>query len=73
MEITIKIPPSDVEQIAAFLDANKDNVEHTTHGALTLERLILMLLQDLALTRTRPGSWEGSGMRTILASHGYHQ
>lgn len=72
MELTIKIPPADVEQLAAFLATTHDAAKHSTHGVLTMERLILMLLQDVALTRTRPGSWEGSRMANLLASHGYH-
>jgi len=43
----------------------------SSHGALTLERLAYMLLEDAALIVTRPGSWEGVNMSQVLESHGY--
>lgn len=43
----------------------------TSHGKLTLERLLAMLLEDAAMVMTRPGSWEGSNMAQVLMSHGY--
>ena len=45
--------------------------ECSSHGALTLERLAHMLLEDAALVVTRPGSWEGANMVRVLESHGY--
>lgn len=43
-----------------------------THGKLTLARLAQMLLEDVAMTNMRPGSWEGSNMQQVLTSHGYN-
>ncbi len=43
----------------------------TTHGKLSLERLLAMLVEDAALVMTRPGSWEGANMAQVLMSHGY--
>jgi hypothetical protein len=43
----------------------------TTHGALAVERLLEMLAEDRGMVISRPGSWEGSGMANLLASHGY--
>jgi hypothetical protein len=42
-----------------------------THGALTMEILIVLLLEDVAWTQSRPGSWEGAGMSNVLFAHGY--
>lgn len=42
-----------------------------THGQLTIETALAMLAEDLALTATRPGSWEGANMLQVLCSHGY--
>jgi hypothetical protein len=42
-----------------------------SHGALTLDTLVTMLLGDVALASRRPGSWEGANMLTVLAAHGY--
>ena len=43
----------------------------TTHGALTVERLLAMLAEDCGMIIRRPESLEGSGMANLLASHGY--
>lgn len=45
--------------------------ECSSHGPLTLARLVEMLLEDAALVITRPGSWEGANMTQVLESHGY--
>jgi len=28
-------------------------------------------MEDVALTISRPGSWEGANMQQVLAAHGY--
>ncbi|TFW13413.1 hypothetical protein E4L96_20160 [Massilia arenosa] len=43
----------------------------TSHGKLTIESALGMLAEDLAMTATRPGSWEGAHMSQVLSSHGY--
>ena len=45
----------------------------TSHGELDVAGLLLMLAQDAAATTSRPGSWEGSNMQSVLDSHGYSQ
>jgi hypothetical protein len=60
------------DAIRAFLESTKsDPANGTSHGALDIEELTRMLLEDVALAVLRPGSWEGHGMRQLLASHGY--
>ncbi|TAA36378.1 hypothetical protein EAT51_19955 [Pseudoxanthomonas winnipegensis] len=43
-----------------------------THGLLTVAGALEMLAEDLGMVETRPGSWEGSNMSQVLASHGYN-
>ncbi len=43
----------------------------TTHGPLTVPALVAMLAEDAAMIISRPGSWEGANMATVLSSHGY--
>jgi hypothetical protein len=43
----------------------------TAHGALTVERLLEMLAEGCGMVISRPGSWDGSGITNLLASHGY--
>ena len=64
MKITVTIPDSDADLIRQFLAA-------TTHDQLDMPKLTALLLEDVALMMRRPGSWEGSNMATVMASHGY--
>ena len=60
---------ADVEAFLAETQARADLF--STHGALNLESLLEMLLEDVALMVSRPGSWEGANMGNVMASHGY--
>jgi len=51
--------------------AEMNNRGATTHGKLDVPKLLLMLAEDVAMTNTRPGSWEGANMQQVLDSHGY--
>lgn len=74
-KITIQIS----DEIAASLDqlAARCTEEHqhrggfTSHGALSVSRLMAMLAEDAAMVITRPGSWEGANMAQVFSSHGY--
>jgi hypothetical protein len=50
---------------------HKERDGATTHGALTVERLLEMLAEDCRMVISPPRSGEGSGMANLLASHGY--
>jgi hypothetical protein len=72
MKFTIEIPDeeaTDIQAAVARMAIYDDRAN--THGILTIESLARMLLQDVALSVRRPGSWEGSHMARVLASHGY--
>jgi hypothetical protein len=60
---------SDVNR--AITLANNSDPKYTSHGTLGFETLARMLLEDVAMTVRRPGSWEGMNMSQFLASHGY--
>jgi len=71
-KITIELPVG----MAADIDALVERTAHcddrgTSHGALTMEKLAKMLLEDAAMTVGRPGSWEASNMDRVLQGHGY--
>jgi len=70
MKIQITIPENDSKLIKQFLTSTK-GTEFCSHGSLTMEKLSAMLLEEVALGVRCPGSWEGSNMITVLASHGY--
>lgn len=60
------------DALTAFLTTTQMEPHATSHGGLDLIKLVRMLLQDVALMIVRPGSWEGAGMRDLMAGHGYH-
>lgn len=70
MKIEIEIPDEQFELIEEFTEANRSG-EFNSHGPLDLIVLAEMLLEDVALAVSRPGSWEGSNMIQVLLCHGY--
>ena len=75
MKVTIEITEKTAAELAELvklcteIDAEREGA--TTHGPLTVERLLVMLADDAGMVISRPGSWEGSNMATVLSSHGY--
>ncbi|WP_234729993.1 hypothetical protein [Acidocella facilis] len=51
--------------------ANRERNDATTHGPLTAETLLALLAEDAAMAISRPGSWEGADMTSLLGAHGY--
>ena len=70
MKIEIEIPDKQFAEIEEFMENNQIG-EFNSHGPLDLFVLIEMLLQDVAMTVSRPGCWEAVNMRDLLTSHGY--
>lgn len=52
-------------------EADQADNGFTSHGPLTIDSLVAMLVEDAALMVSRPGSWEGANMASVFASHGY--
>jgi len=75
MKVAIEITEKPTANLAELVklctevDAERDGA--TTHGPLTVERLLVMLAEDAGMVISRPGSWEGLNMATVLSSHGY--
>jgi hypothetical protein len=73
--ITIEIADDVAGHLADLVDlcnaANRERGGVTSHGELTVSKLMTMLAEDAAMVVSRPGSWEGSGMAEILEKHGY--
>jgi hypothetical protein len=68
---SVTVSDEDLRLIQKLL-AHVNQTDFCSHGELTVETLAAMLLEDVALAWRRPGSWEGSNMAQVLASHGYH-
>ena len=52
-------------------EADQDSNGFTSHGPLTIDGLVSMLVEDAAMVIDRPGSWEGANMARVFACHGY--
>lgn len=68
--IVVELSDQEIDAIQSFLDDTKGR-EHSSSGELTISALAEMLLRDVAMAVSRPGSWEGSNMIDVLRSHGY--
>ncbi len=71
IDISIETTRSITELAERCTAADQERAGATTHGPLTANALLAMLAEDAALAITRPGSWEGANMATVLESHGY--
>jgi hypothetical protein len=69
-QFDLAITDGDVQLITQFLMMTALN-EACSHGPLDIQILLAMLLEDVALMMSRPGSWEGSNMQQVMMSHGY--
>jgi hypothetical protein len=65
--IKVKIPTDKAALVQQYLD----EARHLDGSRLTVEELVEMLLDDVALMVTRPGCWEAAAMDGLLSSHGY--
>lgn len=74
-KVTLELPEETYRDLRAVVAAcnfaDKQRAGFTTHGKLDVDRLLLMLAEDAAMTYSRPGSWEGANMQQVLDSHGY--
>lgn len=69
MQIIFDVPDSVAETLKTV--AERCATEESTHGPLTIQEMFEMLAEDIAMTETRPGSWEASNMMQVFTSHGY--
>lgn len=70
MKIAFDVPDAVAETLRMVVE--KCATEASTHGPLTLPEMFQMIAEDIALTETRPGSWEAVNMAHVFTSHGYN-
>lgn len=70
MKFEVEIDPRIEAAIERFLRA-AGNEPDGTHGPLTVEKLVMMLLEDVAAIGRWPTPWEASCMAEVLKAHGY--
>lgn len=74
-QITIEIDDETAKNLDKLAElctqAQEKSEGFTSHGKITVPSLLAMLAEDAGMVISRPGSWEGSNMATVLRSHGY--
>lgn len=72
LQVELDIAEATREDVEAFIAATQAREDlFSTHGPLDVATLLEMLLEDVGLMVSRPGSWEGANMANVMASHGY--
>lgn len=66
MKIELEVQDTLIDVVSAYRDPN-------SRRQLTLKEVLETLAQDLEMTHSRPGSWEGSNMQAVINSHGFEQ
>lgn len=73
VKIELELSQTTHHHLLVVVDScNRIDPNNTTHGHLTVPQLLAMLAEDVAMTNSRPGSWEGANMQQVLDSHGYN-
>jgi hypothetical protein len=67
--ITITLPTETAALVNKFVALN----QHTrnTHGPMSWDKLVTMLLEDVAATAKDNTTWQGGHMALVLSEHGY--
>ena len=64
MKIEIELDDAAVRAVGYLKDP-------VTGEPLTAHQIMQSLANDLGLTQTRPGSWEGANMQAVVDGHGW--
>ena len=60
-----------LDAIVARANARDEIDVCTTHGKMTIERLVKLLVEDAIAIERQPGHWEAGMMKNTLQAHGY--
>ena len=70
LTITIELAAWAASRVNVFI-ARHQSQHQNTHGRLSMETLVRMLLEDVAFAVQNPSSWDGHLMALTLSNHGY--
>jgi hypothetical protein len=65
-----EISAEDAELVRKFIMFNKNRFQ-SSHGPMTAEKLVTLLLQDVAASIRDGDTWQGCQMALVLTQHGY--
>jgi hypothetical protein len=69
IDVHVELPPETAKLIAKFCALNQDS--RNTHGPMTTEKPVTMLLEDVAAAVKDNTTWQGGHMSLVLSEHGY--
>jgi hypothetical protein len=70
VKVTAEIDADTAALVNKFVALNQHS--HNSHGPMTVDKLVRMLLEDVAAAvRDGGDSWQGAHMALVLDEHGY--
>jgi hypothetical protein len=70
IKVTAEMSAETAALVGKFIAINAGN-PYGDHGALTIDRLVAMLLEDVAAAVKDGNSWQGAHMALVLGEHRY--
>jgi hypothetical protein len=70
VNVSGKMSP-ETERLVRKLVLQNTNNTRCTHGPMSVEKLITMLLEDVAAAMRDGNTWQGGHMALVLSEHGY--
>jgi hypothetical protein len=64
-----EMSPETAKLVGKFVALNQHH--QSSHGPMTTEKLVTMLLEDVAAAVRDGDSWQGAHMALVLCEHGY--
>ena len=68
IKVTVELPAETAVLVNKFLLLNQ---RPPGHGPMTVEKLVTMLLEDVAAAERDNTTWQGGHMALALSEHGY--
>ncbi len=69
IKVAIELPAETAALVNKFVVLNQHS--QNSHGSMTVEKLVTMLLEDVAAAQRDNTTWQGGHMSLVLSEHGY--
>jgi len=69
IKVAIELPAETAALVNKFVVLNQHS--QNSHGPMTVEKLVTMLLEDVAAAMKDNTTWQGGHIALVLSEHGY--
>ena len=69
IKVTVELPADTAKLVMEFVTHNQHS--HNAHGTMNVDKLVRMLLEDVAAAVKDGSTWQGAHMALVLNEHGY--